>query len=597
MCLTGVDYFSTLGYQPSIAFLAAHYLSPFATIVLVLLSLFGALPVYNRIAALSPNGQGSLSVLEDRLPSWRGKGLVLCLLGFAATDFIITITLSAADATAHIIQNPLTPAWLDHRIDVTLLLVVLLGAVFLKGFKDAIWLAVSLVGAYLGLNAIVVSFELTRIALHPHVISDWSHHLFAQQANPLMMVALSVLLFPKLALGLSGFETGVAVMPLVKGSGADDAALLASRIANTRKLLKTAAIIMSVLLISSSVITAMLVPASAIERHGPADGRVLSYLAHQDLGELFGTLYDFVTIAILWFAGASAMARLLKLIPRYLPRYGMAPYWARATRPLLLLITGIAYTNTLIFHADVELQGGAYATGVLMLMSSAALAVTIAQPISRRLFLPISLVVVYTTIVNIYERPEGIKIAMWVILSIVVWSLVSRVIRATELRLEGVEYDDLAMRFVQESAGRQSLRILANRPNTGQRDEYARKLIAAHRLHHLPDDDAILFLEVQPGDASDFSDVLRVYGVNVGGFHVLRCSSPAIPNAIAGLLLDLRNRTNLIPHAYFGWTEGNPITYLLKFLALGEGDTAPVCREVLRKAEANPEKRPRIHVG
>jgi hypothetical protein len=88
-----------------------------------------------------------------------------------------------------------------------------------------------------------------------------------------------------------------------------------------------------------------------------------------------------------------------------------------------------------------------------------------------------------------------------------------------------------------------------------------------------------------------------VYGVNVGGFHVLRCSSPAIPNAIAGLLLDLRNRTGLIPHAYFGWTEGNPIAYLLKFLALGEGDTAPVCREVLRKAETNPDKRPRIHVG
>ena len=148
-----------------------------------------------------------------------------------------------------------------------------------------------------------------------------------------------------------------------------------------------------------------------------------------------------------------------------------------------------------------------------------------------------------------------------------------------------------------EAARRQSLRIIANRPDTGNHDEYARKLDEALSSHHLPSDALILFLEVRPGDTSDFSNRLKVSGADVGGFYVLRCTSPAIPNAIAGLLLNLRDRTGTIPHAYFGWTEGNPFTYLLRFLAFGEGDTAPVCREVLRQAEHDPALRPRIHVG
>jgi hypothetical protein len=597
MCLTGVDYFSTLGYQPSIAFLAAGYLSPIATCVLVLLTLVGALPVYHRITALSPHGQGSLSVLEERLPRWRGKAFVLVLLGFAATDFVITITLSAADATAHIVENPLVPAWLDRPMGLTLLLIAALGAIFLKGFREAIWLAVALVAIYLTLNLIVIGYELVQLAQHPSALVDWKNNLLATRSNPVMLVAMAFLLFPKLALGLSGFETGVSMMPLVQGQGGTEEQVLQSRIANTRKLLRTAAFIMSGLLITSSIITTTMIPAEALRSRGPADGRALAFLAHRDLGEIFGTLYDTATIAILWFAGASAMAGLLNLVPRYLPRYGMAPDWARATRPLVLLITAIGFVVTWIFHADVNLQGGAYATGVLVLMTSAAVAVTIAIPRYRTRFLAITLVFVYTTAVNIHARPEGIKIATWFILTIIVSSLVSRVMRSTEIRIEGVDYDAGALRFVKKAAEKGSVRVIANRPDTGRPEEYAHKLAEAYMSHNLKPDDTVMFLEIKPGDASEFSDVLEVTGVDVSGYKVLRATSPAIPNAIAGLLLDLRDRTGTIPHAYFGWTEGNPIVYLLKFLVFGEGDTAPVTREVLRKAEPMPERRPRIHVG
>jgi hypothetical protein len=596
MCLTGVDYFSTLGYQPSIAFLAAGYLSPFATMVLILLTLFGALPVYKRIAALSPNGQGSIAVLEHYLPRWRGKAFVLCLLGFAATDYVITITLSAADATAHIVENPFVPHWMDHPVGVTLILVLLLGGIFLRGFKEAIWLAVMLVVLYISLNVIVIGYGLFELVTHPTYFAQWRTNLFSQQSNPIMMVAITLLLFPKLALGLSGFETGVAVMPLVRGRGETDEDILRSRIVRSQRMLMTAALIMSVLLLGSSLVTTTLVPGSELRPGGQADGRALAYLAHHYFGDLFGTAYDIATIAILWFAGSSAVAGLLNLVPRYLPRYGMAPDWARATRPLVLVITTICCLVTIAFDADVNAQGGAYATGVLVLMTSAAVAVAMAVPTGRRWFIPIAVVFTYTTIVNIFERPEGIQIASLFIVGIVTASLVSRAVRSTELRIEGIEYDEVAARFVHDAAGRRALRIVASRPDAGSPTDYAEKLARAKSTHHLPDDN-LLFLEVTPGDASEFAGSLRVSGVEVGKHRVLRCTSPAVPNAIAGLLLDLRDRTYAVPHAYFGWTEGNPIVYLLKFLILGEGDTAPVCREVLRKAEPVPGRRPRIHLG
>ncbi len=630
MCLTGVDYFSTLGYQPGIAFLAAGVLSPIATLVLVLLTLFGALPMYHRVAAESPHGDGSISMLENLLSRWKGKLFVLALLGFAATSFIITITLSAADATAHIVENPFVLEhlqFLHHRIAITLLLVAALGAIFLKGFKEAIGIAVFLVAVYLALNLAVIVRSFYEIATHPTTLWSWKALLFQTYRNPLLMIGTAFIVFPKLALGLSGFETGVVVMPLVRGDeeispnemesihatrGVHTSTppraqqLLAGRIKNTRKLLTTAALIMSFLLVASSIATTLLIPAEEFHpgtetmEAGKANGRALAYLAHFYLGDVFGTAYDLSTISILWFAGSSALAGLLNIVPRYLPKYGMAPEWARATRPLVVVFTSVCFLVTILFRADVDAQAGAYATGVLALMTSAAIAVTLSARRRRQrsqwFFMLIALVFAYTTVLNIFEQPEGIKIALIFIVAIVISSLVSRVWRTTELRVERVELDDTAREFIRQAATG-TIRIITNRRDTGDALEYQLKESEKRTDNHIPPGEPILFFEVTPGDASEFSGVLRIRGERVDGFRVLRTESPAVPNAIAAFLLFLRNETGKLPHVYFGWSEGNPLSYLMKYIAFGEGDTAPVTHEVLRQAEKDPEQRPIVHVG
>jgi hypothetical protein len=542
-------------------------------------------------------------MLENLLSRWKGKLFVLALLGFAATSFIITITLSAADATAHIIENPFViehAHFMHHRIIVTLVLIAALGAIFLRGFKEAIGIAVVLVAIYLVLNLAVVGVGFYEIITHPEVFSNWRNALFSSYPNPFLMIGMALLIFPKLALGLSGFETGVVVMPLVRGDRLSD------RIDNTRKLLTAAALIMSFLLLASSIVTTMLIPAEEFraetltQEAGSANGRALAYVAHHYLGPVFGTAYDLSTISILWFAGSSALAGLLNIVPRYLPRYGMAPEWARATRPLVVVFTVIGFLVTVLFRADVDAQGGAYATGVLALMTSAAIAVTLSA--RRRnlrtqwLFMLISLVFVYTTITNIVEQPEGIKIATIFIVAIVLSSLFSRVWRSTELRVERVELDDKAREFIRKAA-KGTVRIITNRVDRGDAAEYEFKESEKRLDNHIPAGEPILFFEVTPGDASEFSGVLKIRGETVDGFQILRTESAAVPNAIAAFLLFVRNETGKLPHVYFGWSEGNPVSYLLKYIAFGEGDTAPVTHEVLRQAERDPDQRPIVHVG
>ncbi len=597
MCLTGVDYFSSMGFQPSVAFVAAGLLSPLATFNLVLLTLFGALPTYFVVAKESPHGQGSFSIFERYLPGWKGKTLILILLGFAITDFIFTITMCAADATAHIVENPIVPRFPYDRIVVTLSLIGLLGLVFLKGFEEAVKLSFWLVVLYLAVNAVTLYVCCTHV--QPHMVNDWWNTVSTQYGSVGAMVLQSVLVFPQLALGLSGFETGVAVMPLIKTEIADS---IEQRIKKTRYLLFTVATIMAGFLLVGTSVSTLLIPPELFKENGEANGRALAYLTHKFLGEGFGTLYDASTVSILWFAGASGMAALLSLVPQYLPRYGMAPDWTRARRPLVLIITLVSFVVTLMFEANVDAQAGAFATGLLVLVSSATTAVTVATwhkgILYRIMFSTITLAFLYSSFAIILKRPDGLQISIVFIIAILASSLISRALRSTELRIHEVKFDERAEQLIEQACRKHwgEVRLLAHKPDDRNYAEKAKIARRNHSIQHREGD--FIFLEVTLQDASDFIDTsLEVTGHREDGFEILRCSSPTVPNAIAAILLHIRDRTEKIPHVYFGWTEGHPLGYILKYVLFGEGETAPLAREILRVAEPDTDKRPRVHVS
>lgn len=672
MCLTGVDYFSTLGYQPSIAVEAAGVLAPLATLILVLVTLFGALPVYIYVAKHSPHGQGSIGMLEKLVKGWWGKTFVLVMLGFAATDYVITKTLSAADAAEHIVSNPMffkdqpMPEGLSQpeqqefekdqkkhhekwQIGITIGLLIALGAMFLRGFREVIGVAIVIVGIYLLLSGIIIGSGLVYLLNHPEYFRLWWEHVqtgtWHLHETPFRstevwgIVAIAILLFPKLALGLSGFETGVAVMGHVKGDATDTVEKPAGRIRNTRKLLITAAAIMSIALLSSSLVVAMLIPpgelvyaradgsiidpvtqkeitlheAKLTVKKPPAKDRALAYIAHAEgetgkinplFGNVFGTIYDISTVIILWFAGASAMAGLLNLVPQYLPRYGMAPEWTRAARWLVVLFTGINVVVTILFKANVDDQGGAYATGVLMLITSACVATVIGKYRQatgawwQRLSIPYTLVMlvfIYTTIANIIEKPSGIKIAFFFIVSIVLTSLLSRVFRARELRFIGFDFANDQSKFLWESIRASEWPILVpHRPGRRSLEE-KEKLI--RREHRLPENMPILFIEVELHDASDFYQQPVLEVLSEEGRYMLKITrSASIAHTLAAVVLELA-KVGKPPEIHFGWTEESPVAGMIGFLLFGEGNVPWMVHELISKAEPDPAKRPAVMIG
>jgi hypothetical protein len=626
LCLTGVDYFSTLAYQPSIAISAAGRLAPIATLFLVFITLFGAVPIYQYVAKSSFKGQGSIAMLQQLMSGWTGKLVVLFLLGFAATDFVITITLSAADAAEHLEHNPIwgyAPSFMHNHLAITNIMMLLLGALFLRGFREAISISVAIASLYLSLNIIVIGAGLWRIMKDPQIIDAWRMHLMAGEVgldehytvptSIISAILLSIFLFPKLALGLSGFETGVAVMPLVKGDPGDTADKPVGRIRNTQKLLLTAAVIMSFMLIGSSWVVTLLIPIEEMGEGGHAANRALAYLAHGEgphqlsvlFGEGFGTLYDVSTIMILWFAGASALSGLLNLIPHYLPRYGMAPDWAAANKPLIGIIILVCLIVSIIFNASVEDQGAAYATGVMVLILSACIAVIIDKYRSKTgTFLErlpfhtvaIFIIFLYTSLAIMYEKPEGLVISSFFIFSIIAVSLISRLIRARELRVERFRFVDAQSKLLWESMKFLDIPVLApHRPGVHSLDEKEREL---RIRHHLDDDIPIVFVEVFLGDTSDFfQEPLLEIMQDKGRFIINVKQCTAIAPALASICLNLSAVSTIPVEIHFGWSEENPLSTNLRFVLFGEGNIPWLVYDLLRRAEPSEERRPRVVIG
>lgn len=432
LSLVGVDYFSTLAYLPSIAVEAAGPLAPIAAGAVVLVTFVLALPVYWYVVGQSCDGRGATGLFEDLIPGWRGKLAVLTLLGFAAADFVITRSLSLADAAVHLIHNPhgqrllerlpgnligdghaywpivehLLRRLFEPQVAITLGLSVIsfaLWQLLKRGVTGRImWVTAAAVCAYLALSAFVIGSVLIYVARNPAIWHSWQQSLFVAPPHGVPTAPNSIApsnyawlypwlgavlwSFPQMALGLSGFEMIMTVAPQV--SGGSDSTNTAGRIRNTRKLMLTAASIMAVYLVSAVVATTLVVPHSALEPTGLAEHRALAYLAHGSplangtsatsinalFGDRFGDLYDLSTVFILCLAGATVTLGLQNLLPHYLNRLGMEVSWAGKVGAILHILNAIVLLVTVVFKASPSSQQWAYATSVLVLLAGAALA-------------------------------------------------------------------------------------------------------------------------------------------------------------------------------------------------------------------------------
>jgi hypothetical protein len=658
LCLLGVDYFSTLAYQPGLTFEAAGLLGPLATVVVVLVTLAGVLPIYLYVTRHSPHGEGSIALLEHVLHGWVGKTAVLVLLGFAATDFVMLKTISLADAAAHLNHNAylsrqhhlkhladearsLGRDYLGDRVaeyfNEQLVVTILLGVVgfgfwFLlrRGFnRKAVGLAVPLVVLYLLLNAVVIGAGLVYLAAEPERLSAWwdqvgrgDWHIPGagwRGAGWGLALVVAVLSLPQLSLGLSGFEMSMIVMPQVRGRPGESPAHPRGRIRNTRKLLFTAVLIMSVYLLGAVLVTTLLVPPWQFGPGGLASDRALAYLAAGGevspgpgpetlaplFGPAFGAVYDLCTIFLLCLAGTSIMTALGVLLPRFLLRFGMELRWARRWGVLFLCFAGINLVVTVWFRASVQAQRGAYATGVLALILCACVVTYVDRRNARRRRRPgrglaayygvVLVVFALTLAAVVFQYPSGLLISACFIGTILASSVVSRALRTDELRTIGMEFADEHSRFLWCSLQLADFPVLVpHRPGRHQREQ---KEATIRRDHQLAAEAEIVFLEVEVDDPSNFYQKLLIAVFQEGQNFVIkvtRCASVA--HAVAAVALEM-SRYSKPPGLHFGWSELDLLAASWSYLAFGEGNVPWKVRELIREAEPNPQRQPRVIIG
>ncbi len=674
LCLVGLDYFSSLAYLPAIAVDLTGDLAPIAAGGVVLVTLLAALPVYWYVVGRSPHGHGGVGLLEKCLRGWTGKLLILFVLGFIATDFVVTRSLSMSDASAHLIANPVyqesaaplreqekqdefrgrLPRWLQGQFfdfwNEQLLLAVGLSILsfglyfFLvttlsRGFMSV---AVVVVALYLVVNAVVIGSALVYIFQNPALLAGWEHGLrpelgdIRQEAGGPLRAALAIaaLAFPPMAIGLSGFELSMASAPMVEGSPGDSEEHPRGRIRKTRLLMLVAVLIMSVLVPASVFVVTLLVPrpkaADPSAGTGIAQYRALAYMAHGEplvegvvvngekvlrdvppdkvvplAGKAFGTLYDLSTILILCLAGASATISLKDIIPDFLSRFGMQLVWAHKIGVILHLFNLVILVVTVVFRASVAAQQWAYAASVLALLFSASLAATLdvgqrfrSRPIRWIAGLPFGLITLLFAgmgVLIVFQRFTGVSIALLFVLVVLVTAIVSRWLRSTELRFEGFAYADEASMKRWEEIRQLDFQILVPHDPTGSTLRHKEEEI--RRRHRLGPTVPIIFVEVRLGDPSDFYQKPVMKIDREGDDEVIRISrATSVSHVLAAIALEFRH-VGHPPEIHFAWSEKAPLSANVSFLLFGQGNIPWMVHALIRKAEPDPARRPRVIVG